>query len=284
METNTNSFESGIDTQLADLYAQTATVRTALDSAVNALAYDLGHRGTIRPALAELLVQVEGNDDPRILRVIAGIERHQAALAAIREQQAPLEAIFDARQWSRFFLVTNTNGHIHSSLNCSTCRWDTQFAWLPNLSGLTEQDAVEEWGGILCSVCFPSAPVEHTSGENKKTAAERDASRAERQVKQAAKAAKAILRPDGSVLKGKWGIIKTEVTARRELVDALAEVSRWNEGNLLDHPNHDRVVAENTETADRIIEALAAKTGEDADTLKAEAITKAAKKRIREGY
>jgi exonuclease VII small subunit len=41
------------------------------------------------------------------------------------------------------------------------------------LSGLTEADAVEEYGEILCSICYPSAPVEWTNGVNKKTAAQK---------------------------------------------------------------------------------------------------------------
>ena len=66
--------------------------------------------------------------------------------------------------WSRFFLVLG--GHIHSSLNCSTCNKEgksTNFGWLPDLSGLAEDDAVKEHGAILCTVCYPSAPVEHTN-------------------------------------------------------------------------------------------------------------------------
>lgn len=66
--------------------------------------------------------------------------------------------------WSRFFLVQG--GHIHSSMNCSTCnngRHLTQFGWLPELSGLDEAAAVAAHGAILCTVCFPSAPVEWTN-------------------------------------------------------------------------------------------------------------------------
>jgi hypothetical protein len=67
--------------------------------------------------------------------------------------------------WSRFFLVPA--GHIHSSMNCSTCNKNgkaTEFSWLPDLSGLTEADAVAAHGAFLCTVCFPSAPVEFTNG------------------------------------------------------------------------------------------------------------------------
>jgi len=66
--------------------------------------------------------------------------------------------------WSRFFLVPG--GHIHSSMYCSTCNkanQPTEFQWLPELSGLTEDDAVKDYGAILCTVCYPNAPVEFTN-------------------------------------------------------------------------------------------------------------------------
>jgi len=77
--------------------------------------------------------------------------------------------------WSRFFLVPG--GHIHSSLNCSTCNKEgkaTNFGWLPDLSGLAEEDAVKEHGAILCTVCYPSAPVEHTNKYELEKAAKAD--------------------------------------------------------------------------------------------------------------
>lgn len=77
--------------------------------------------------------------------------------------------------WSRFFLVQASNGHIHRSLHCSTTYPTTQWAWLPVLSGLTEVDAVETYGEILCSICYPSAPVAWTTGVNKVEAARKDA-------------------------------------------------------------------------------------------------------------
>lgn len=66
--------------------------------------------------------------------------------------------------WSRFFLVQSKAGHVHRSMSCSTCRPTTRFGWLPHLSGRTEADAVNELGAMLCTVCFPSAPVEWTNG------------------------------------------------------------------------------------------------------------------------
>lgn len=73
------------------------------------------------------------------------------------------EAEHSRRPWPRFFVVYG--GHIHSSRACTTCYPTTQFGWLPMLSGKTEADAVahfEEKSSpeVLCSVCYPSAPVE----------------------------------------------------------------------------------------------------------------------------
>lgn len=100
-------------------------------------------------------------------KLAEAVTARDEAFVAFNEAAAKYEG------WSRFFIVNNVGGHIHWTMSCSTCYPTTDFGWLPNLSGLTEADAVEEWGGILCSVCFPSAPVEHTDGVNKKTAAEK---------------------------------------------------------------------------------------------------------------
>lgn len=61
--------------------------------------------------------------------------------------------------WTRFFLVE----HIHNSRSCHTLRPTTRIGWLPNVSGLTEREAVAEHGATLCTVCFPTAPVELTT-------------------------------------------------------------------------------------------------------------------------
>jgi predicted secreted protein len=79
-----------------------------------------------------------------------------------------LEAEYENRgRWSRFFLVTSSNGHIHSSMHCSTCGIRTKFAWLPGASGQTEAEAIAERdkldsAALLCTVCFPNAPVKWT--------------------------------------------------------------------------------------------------------------------------
>jgi hypothetical protein len=122
--------------------------------------------------------------------------------------------------WARFFLVTNNNGHIHSSTSCSTCYPDTGFAWLTELSGLAAPEAVAEYGEILCSVCFPSAPVEWTRGENKKVAAERELHRALTEIARSPEG-KAVKRAEDLVRSKKYRIDTAEraITRHREYVE-----------------------------------------------------------------
>lgn len=98
------------------------------------------------------------------------------AIKELHEQMRPLDAEYARRPWSRFFLVPG--GHIHASTSCSTCNRDgklTRFAWLPELSGKTEADAVTDQGAYLCTVCFPSAPTEWTNGRELDAAAKKAA-------------------------------------------------------------------------------------------------------------
>jgi hypothetical protein len=58
--------------------------------------------------------------------------------------------------WTRFYLVK----HVHRTDSCSSFRPTTRVGWLPDVSGLTEAEAVEIYGANLCSICFESAPVQ----------------------------------------------------------------------------------------------------------------------------
>jgi len=137
---------------------------------------------TTRPAVAAHI-------DGQILEAQAVVAAAERALRIAQEHADRQAAKYDG--WSRFFLVRNNNGHIHRSLNCSTCFITTQYSWITELSGKTEAEAVAELGEILCSVCFPSAPVEWTNGiSNEAKAAKADAAEraAERAIAQQLKA------------------------------------------------------------------------------------------------
>lgn len=85
----------------------------------------------------------------------------QAKLPVIQAEADPFEAEFDRRGgWTRAFLCTANNGHVHRSLSCSTTRLTTQFMWLVDYSGKDEAQVVADAGCIACTVCYPSAPVE----------------------------------------------------------------------------------------------------------------------------
>jgi hypothetical protein len=87
------------------------------------------------------------------------VAKHREALRVLGDLAAPLDSQYADRRWSRFFLVTNSNGHVHSSMHCTTCFPTTQYAWLPQHSGGTEETMVEEFGEMACTVCFPTAPT-----------------------------------------------------------------------------------------------------------------------------
>lgn len=165
---------------LADLWEKENTLHEAIESERRSLASALGVRGeyvgrrrVIRETWDELVAladaklaagTVPGWEVERVTGARKGRAEAKGKLLKVRAAAEPLEAIYEARKWPRFFLVTNANGHIHESMHCSTCHPTTRFAWLPELSGLTEKDAVEAYGTRLCSVCYPTAPVEWTLG------------------------------------------------------------------------------------------------------------------------
>lgn len=84
---------------------------------------------------------------------------HEDAEIAVSQCMAE----YARRPWSRYWLVTSSDGHIHASTECSTCNkgeYPTGFALVPYLSGSSAKDAVADLGSALCSVCFPDAPVQ----------------------------------------------------------------------------------------------------------------------------
>lgn len=174
-------------------------------------------------------------------------------------------------RWSRFFLVTNPGGHIHSSMSCSTCYPTTEFAWLPEVSGQSEAEAVDNYGGILCSVCFPSAPVEWTEGVSKADQEAKDERERQKRERQAAKLAKALM-PDGEplLLPDTKEKLKTQRSAELWLSDSYDDFYGKNDER---HKNDREVV----------LDALSQKTGKSRDELLAETQKRVTARRKREG-
>lgn len=173
------------------------------------------------------------HNEAKIAEFTADIEKYQAKRDDVRAQAAPYEEEYEARGgWSRFYLVQNTGGHVHSSTHCSTCFPTTRYGWLTDNSGMTEDEIVELAGDSACTTCFPSAPVANRNAprpnrlETPEARAEREANAREKAARDADKAAKAITTPDGEPLMTATGVgvIKTERTAEIEAVRSATEV------------------------------------------------------------
>lgn len=185
--TDTNiRHEVEVDTRIAAAYGawvDEAQAVARFDREIERLAQRAEQNPT-HLSLRSTLVEWETRRD-------AMVEKRDAARAAY------VEVSKEYAGWSRFFLVRSSNGHIHSSMQCSTCFIDTDFGWLVDCSGLTEAEAVAAHGERLCTVCFPSAPSAWTDGKAyyARIAREtRDARTAEREAKKAAKEAKEAAR------------------------------------------------------------------------------------------
>lgn len=219
------------------------------------------------------------------------LEMAVAAVEATRLEAEPFQAEWRKRHgWSRFYLVTNGNGHVHCTTGCSTCYPTTQFAWLVELAGKTQTEMVAEFGEVACSICFPSAPSEYArlkaagllTANERRTAAEKAEIAAEKAAKRAAKEAKAITAPDGSRLQigGRFKqTIATLVTAQRELTDAIAEQIRYGQREGLE-----RLAAEKAADAQALLEAIAHKTGQTEAEIMEAHTEKARKKMKKDGW
>lgn len=175
-----------------ELAIATTASRAALDRADNA-ANDIhraagdrtGYHGTRHAtwslSLAEATEKARAVASGKLDVAVKGAvrmtpQRAQAALTAHREARDAVRAaglVVDALEqvwrdngrWSRFFMVPG--GHIHSSTACRSLHITTEISWLSELSGETEGDAVRAYGSVLCTHCFPSAPVEWTTQATK---------------------------------------------------------------------------------------------------------------------
>ena len=122
----------------------------------------------------------------------------QERLAAYAEQD-PFRTEWARRNgWTRAYLVvTNGQGHVHRSTSCSTCYATTQFSWITEFSGATEQEIVDAAGERACTVCYASAPVELRLDRPTKMFSEdekrKQAEREEREAKRAAAKAQEIV-------------------------------------------------------------------------------------------
>lgn len=120
----------------------------------------------LKPLTAEDVIEAATAGHPKAAGLADKIAAYEDAVSKLADARLAVEEVedeFKSRPWSRYWLVTTSDGHIHRSTCCSTCnkgRSSTGFALVPYLSGSASTDAVADLGPALCSVCFSDAPVE----------------------------------------------------------------------------------------------------------------------------
>lgn len=198
---------------------------------------------------------------------LAAAEKHDAEADAFRTEARPYETEFTRRGgWLRYFLVTNSNGHVHRGMNCSTCFASTSYSWLVELADCDETEMIVEFGEKACTVCFPDAPSNPAFHAPGRRDAEAIAARtAEKEAKRAAKAEKLLDVPVSGPYGGK---ITSKIAARNELSGAVQSYGFYG-------PTHPTDFAD---FARRLVDALEG-SGIDVDGV----IERAAKKAIRDG-
>lgn len=229
-----NAYEATVDTAIADLYeaafkAEAMVSRAERDvreaAGQKRVRFTSNYEGSLADAMTLLSGLVEEGDSAVYASGWHTPSSVLDALQAARDNadeahRAYEEAAVQYAGWSRFFAVMG--GHIHSSRRCNTCYPTTRFGWLPALSGLTEADAVDMYGDMLCTICFPSAPVEQTTSMfDGLTRVEREAKRAERAAEKATRDAKKAAKTlDTPITVDRYGWVGNDTPERIETVHA----------------------------------------------------------------
>jgi hypothetical protein len=276
-----------IDTALATAYGKTA---------------DLNSRAHRAHQLAKMLEEtLPGTEETYVPE--RSKKRHVELFAEVRtlrgkvsniyaEEINPREAEWERRgRWTRYYLVDNTNGHVHKDMHCGTCFPTTRYAWLVEQSGMSAEDLVELAGEKACTVCFPWAPVDVLKQKTRLEAPERKAARLEREAKKAAaaakKAAKAIANPDGTPLEvfdwrvperqrqTRKGLVTEPAHDRFETIATLAAARSW----LADQYDTWQGSGGTHRDVNKVAEAIAHKEGKTTEVVIDEAKKRAARRK-----
>jgi hypothetical protein len=177
----TKEFAVKIDTELSDLYEKIYYIKFGIYTDQDNLKW------------------YKANDQ-RIAQYGSTIAEYEAKIAKAKESLVPLFArqdvlnkIYFADPWTRAYLVVSSDGHVHSSMDCSTCFNATRYRWLVEYSNDEETTIVEDAGELACTICYPSAPAETLNRPTRiviKEKVEKEKARVERQEKKDAKEAK----------------------------------------------------------------------------------------------
>jgi len=217
----TKEFAVKIDTELSSWYDKRWDLVSKLESAYETKKFYDRHYP----------YQVE-----EIAKIQTEIDSIKSKISVVNVEINKLNAIYNQDPWTRAFLVINSNGHVHSSMDCSTCFATTRYNWLVQYSNDDEKTIVEDAGQDACTVCYPSAPADVLNRPSRivtadkvakaQAKAERDAKKAERIAKEKANAPTA----SGEFLTYKEGkytrVIKTERSAVTEWFNLQWSIER----------------------------------------------------------
>lgn len=156
------------DEQLAQWFAERNEQRSFAVGNVRTLAHRLGinlKKRRLDPERVIARAEAAVNDPNKPVTLDPYLSWAQENLAKMSELQSKIDnADRSYAGWARYYRVPG--GRIHTSVDCRTCNhsWEhpTEFEWLYDLSGKTEKDAVDAYGPVLCTVCYPDAPMEWT--------------------------------------------------------------------------------------------------------------------------
>jgi hypothetical protein len=171
----TKEFAVAVDTELADLYNIIWSINNKIADLQDSIKFAEKYNKNTN-LLVERIAQLEAEKKPLVSR------------------RNDLMNIYKQDPWTRAFLVINSNGHVHSSMNCNTCFDSTRYTWLVQYSNDDEATIVSDAGETACTVCYPSAPADVLNRPSVIVTADKIAkaqAKAERDAKREAKIAKA---------------------------------------------------------------------------------------------
>lgn len=201
-----------VDTVLYDNYVKQAQLQLRIVSQVK----------TIERYEAQLEKHDSDYVRTQVLDARNRLTEMQEERTALIAASTPYHVEYSRRPWNRYYLVNNTNGHVHRGMDCSTCFASTEYQWLVDLADCDEDAMIEEWGERACTVCFPTAPSNPNYNRPARVDREaREAAQAEKDARASAKAEKAITDVDGSPLKTHRDTYRTKVAARNGLSQAV---------------------------------------------------------------
>jgi hypothetical protein len=162
----------------------------------------------------------------------------EGQLVKLRELVAPLHAEFERRDgWTRWYLVA----HLHYDVSGSRCnrRPTSDHYWVTDYSGKSEAEVIKLAGTLVCTTCFPDAPVTTRQPHPRlmrPEVAHALAIKEQKAREKAAKEASWMRMPDGELLfaveyrQGEFkndGQLKTERAANNRALQDLANLAIW---------------------------------------------------------